>query len=84
MNIDTVKPMPQSIQTLANERQSAPEGSVATFSLMKSHENDSTPTNLPTTNPRITARLTPETTSVRAKSLTSTPALAKAKSGMMM
>ena len=45
MNIDTVKPIPQTTHTLANAFQVVPAGSETTFILTASHENENTPRN---------------------------------------
>ena len=54
MNIDTVKPMPQTMHTLAKLRQLPPSGIWHQPSLMLSQEKLRTPVNLPTSRPRKT------------------------------
>ena len=81
MNIDTVKPMPQTIQILANDDHEAPEGNDTIRRRMASQEKLKTPANLPTMRPNITAKLTPENTSSNPTPERMIPALAKAKRG---
>ena len=60
MNIDTVKPIPQITQTLANAFQVVPSGSLTILALTAAQENVYTPMNLPITRPSIAERPTPE------------------------
>ena len=60
MNIETVKPIPQTTQTLANDFQSAPAGRLTNLSRTASHEKLNTPRNFHITRPNITANPTPE------------------------
>ena len=82
MNIETVKPIPQTTQTLANAFQLVPSGRVTIPARTASHENENTPRNLPTTSPSITAIPTPETRLVKDICERSIPAFAKANRGM--
>lgn len=81
MNIDTVKPMPQTTQMLANEVHDAPDGNDTTLSRIAIQENEKTPRNFPTTKPNITARLAPENRPPMLIPESAMPALAKAKRG---
>ena len=83
MKSETVNPMPPSIETAAIIRQSVPDGMGASPVLTVSHENVNIPTNLPTTRPRIMARLMPPNTEAMSNPPRKMPALAKAKRGMM-
>ena len=52
MNMETVKPMPVSMQTLKKFFQLQPWGSWTNPNLTASQENENTPTNFPTANPK--------------------------------
>lgn len=58
--MDTVKPIPHTMHTLAKDFQLAPAGKDTHLRRIANHEKENTPKNLPTTKPNITAKLTPE------------------------
>ena len=82
MNMETVKPMPVSMQTLKKFFQLQPLGSWTNPNLTASQENENTPTNFPTANPKKTARPTPLSRLSILMPSKFTPALANAKTGI--
>lgn len=84
INIDTVKPIPHTTQTLANDFHEVSAGNDTTPNFTAIQEKENTPKNLPTTKPNMTARLTPDNTLPKLIAERSMPALAKANSGITM
>ena len=80
----TVKPMPLSMHTLANAFHELPLGRRTSFVRMASQEKENTPRNFPSTRPSITASPTPENRLSKPMPWKDIPALAKAKTGIII
>ena len=81
MKRETVKPMPQMTETAAIIDHVEPAGLGVSRNMIASQEKEKIPKNLPTTRPKMTARLTPSKIVEGSMSSRKIPAFAKAKSG---
>lgn len=84
MNIETVRPIPQSIQTDANAFQSLPSGSCTNFNFIAIQQKVNTPMNFPNANPVITENPTPPKRSAMFMEEKSIPTFEKANKGITM